>query len=128
MNDIHIPAGIRTPEIQFRFSEKIFLIKGESYPEDVRKFYNDPIASIAKHFAALSEGLHLVVIELKYFNSSTAKILMDLFLMLESSSQIGNRIKVEWKYMEGDDNMRDLGVEFSEELQNVAFELKSFAG
>ena len=127
MNDIHIPAGIRTPEIQFRFSDKVFLIKGESYPEDVRKFYNEPIGSVAKHFAEPSEGLHLVIIELKYFNSSTAKILMDLFLMLETSSKIGNRIKVEWKYMEGDDNMRDLGTEFSEELQTVAFELKSFA-
>lgn len=128
MKDIHIPAGVRTPEIQFKFSERIFLIKGESYPEDVRKFYSEPIASIARHFDSLSDGLQLFVIELKYFNSSTAKILMDLFVMLENSSKLGNQIKVEWKYLDGDENMRDLGAEFSEELQRVSFELKSFAG
>ena len=47
--------------------------------------------------------------------------------MLENSSKKGNRIKIEWKYMEGDDNMRDLGAEFAAELESVSFELTAFA-
>jgi len=126
MEDLFVPAGIRTPELQFKFSQGSFLIKGESYPEDIKKFYGDPIATIAKHFGKVSKGPQLVVVELKYFNSSTAKILMDLFMMLEASAASGNRIKIEWRFLESDENMRELGSEFGEDLEHVSFELKPF--
>ena len=48
---------------------------------------------------------------------------MDLFTAIEDSANRGNLVKVEWYYISDDDNMKELGEEFSEELSHAKFEL-----
>jgi hypothetical protein len=65
--------------------------------------------------------------KLKYFNSSSAKVLLDLFMAIETAAERGNKLTIEWHYAEDDDNMRELGEEFSEELSQAEFKLVSVA-
>ena len=45
---------------------------------------------------------------------------------IEEAAQAGNDMSVEWHYAEDDDNMQELGEEFSEELQTAQFALMTF--
>ena len=65
--------------------------------------------------------------ELIYFNSSTAKIVMELFEALEETAVSGNQVVITWVYETGDDNIKELGEEFAEELSNARFLLEEIA-
>lgn len=126
MENIDIQATARTPLISFNMEQGLFRLEGESYPEDTKKFYDAPLSNV---YAFLQEK-HTVpckfVFKLKYFNSSSAKVLMDLFMAIEDSAVAGNDMSVEWHYAEDDDNMQELGEEFSEELSTAKFSLITF--
>ena len=86
MDDIKIAATERTPEIDFDFGAGVFSIKNESYPEDVTEFYG-PVIEKFKAWLEDKRGAAITFnFELIYFNSSTAKVIMDLFDILEESA------------------------------------------
>ena len=123
MENIEILAAQRTPRLSLDVVSRVFELEGESYPEDTKKFYDGPIAQVCDFLAQKHEGPVLCKFKLKYFNSSSAKVLMDLYMAIESSAEDGNEVKVEWHFIADDDNMKELGEEFSEELSNAKFEL-----
>jgi SiaC family regulatory phosphoprotein len=125
MENIKITAGVRSPEIDFNLTENTFLIKGESYPEDVNDFYGPIMENLKDHFDALDGGKAMFVFELIYFNSSTAKILMNLFDLLDEAAEAGCDISIEWRHEEDDDNMEEFGEEFGEDIEHASFELKA---
>ncbi|CAK0767618.1 SiaC family regulatory phosphoprotein domain-containing protein [uncultured Gammaproteobacteria bacterium] len=111
----------RTPEIVFDFGRGIFSIRGESYPEDVATFYG-PVMSSLKEFLSGNRTRSLTLeIELIYFNSSSAKVLMNLFLLLENAAGAENQITVNWYYQGDDETMREFGEEFSEDVRHINF-------
>ena len=59
---------------------------------------------------------------LAYFNSSSAKALMNIFQLLESAAETGAKIRVHWYYQDGDDTIEESGEDFSEDLKAVEFE------
>lgn len=128
MEKLHIEATERSPEIDFDFDGNIYGIKGESYPEDVPEFYGPVIKKLKSHFESL-EGAHITFnLELVYFNSTSAKIFMGLFELLEETAEDGNRVTVNWHYEEDDDNMEELGQEFGEDLEHAKFNMVAKAG
>lgn len=126
METIDIQATARTPLISFKPADGLFILEGESYPEDTKKFYDTPLSHVYAYLAQASVPATKFVFRLKYFNSSSAKVLMDLFVAVEESAIAGNSMTVEWHHAEDDDNMQELGEEFSEELQTAKFALVTF--
>jgi hypothetical protein len=101
------------------------VLEGESYPEDTKKFYDEPMSTVHK-FLGMDHPENVVSqFKLKYFNSSSAKVLLDLFLVIEEAAVRGNKMTIEWHFTKDDDNMRELGEEFSEELNQAEFKLVS---
>ncbi|MEY4013974.1 MAG: hypothetical protein RLZZ290_838 [Pseudomonadota bacterium] len=127
MDKISIAATARTPAVEFDPQARTFVLSGESYPEDPFKFFADPLASINAFLQESHDGPVHFEFRLTYFNSSSAKVLMDLFCTLEESAERGNDVSVDWVYAEDDDNMLELGEEFSEELSHAKFTLKAIA-
>jgi len=125
MEPMLIDATERSPEISFDFVANNYLIRGESYPEDVNEFFGKIIEALEKHFATLDGAVVNFTFELIYFNSSTAKILMGLFELLDATAAKGNTVNVAWKHEEEDDNMQELGEEFGEDLEHAKFQLIS---
>lgn len=122
MSNMHIDATERSPEILFDFTNNVFSIRGESYPEDVNEFYGRPIGALEDHLARLNGSTAISVnLEFVYFNSSTAKILMNLFELLDTTASQGNPVLITWTYENGDDNMEELGEEFGEDLEYASF-------
>ena len=124
MENIKIEATDRSPEIDFDFESNKFLVKGESYPEDVTAFFGSVIGQLEEHLADLDGASIHFTFELIYFNSSTAKVLMRLFDTLEETAKNGNDVLVTWVYEQGDDNMEEMGEEFGEDLESARFERK----
>ena len=124
MDNIFIKQGTRSPEVAFDFNQNTFEIKGESYPEDVNEFYGEIMDKLEKHLSDIGDASIKFLFEFIYFNSSTAKILMTLFELLDEAASRGNVIEIIWRYERDDDNMQELGEEFSEELKHASFTLE----
>jgi hypothetical protein len=124
MDPIRIEPTERSPMINFDFGANKFLIKGESYPEDVAAFYGSVLETLQSHLGSVSDGEVNFEFELIYFNSSTAKVLMGLFETLDECAGSGNTVSIVWKYEEDDDNMQELGEEFAEDLEHAEFKLE----
>ena len=63
-----------------------------------------------------------------YFNSSTGKVLIHLFDILEDAAERGIAVTVNWLFDEDDDTRRTWGEEFAEDLEAVQFYMQSIAG
>ena len=107
--------------------EKRLRLKGiPETREDTKKFYDAPLANVYSYLETDVDTHAVFSFKLKYFNSSSAKVLMDLFLAIEESASRGNQFKIEWHYASDDDNMQELGEEFAEELDKAEFEMVAF--
>ena len=123
MSVVKIEPTERSPKIDFDFGANKFKVSGESYPEDVNEFYGPIVEKMEDHLNSLSDAKILFEFELIYFNSSTAKILMGLFDMMDEAAEAGNEVLVNWRYEEDDDNMEELGEEYGEDLEHATFQL-----
>lgn len=123
MENLEISATKSSPEIRFNCSNYVLSIVGESYPENTAQFYAPVYQWIDDCLENLGDGLMTVNIELIYFNSSSSKVLMDIFDTLEDASDEGKNIVVNWIYDEENDSALEYGEEFAEDLDELTFNL-----
>ncbi|MBF0454326.1 MAG: DUF1987 domain-containing protein [Magnetococcales bacterium] len=122
MDNIKIEATERSPKIDFNFAANTFSLSGESYPEDISELYGPVMQALKEHLGS-QEGANITFdFELIYFNSSSAKILMGLFDILDTAAE-DNQVVVNWHFESDDDNMEELGEEFGEDLENATFNM-----
>ena len=130
MDPLIIEATPHSPEIKFKPEEGKFFIAGVSRPEDVRTFYY-PVVEWLRNFLeeevktgkiSFEDTNPLILdVKLKYFNSSSAKFLFDIFSELGNIDTEGGKIKIRWHYESGDDDMFEAGEELSE-IAEIPFE------
>ena len=111
MSDFSLQATSRTPAIHLNTADMTLVISGESYPEDVRQFYTTINEQLAVYFTTKQERLD-VAIKLTYFNSGSARALMELLDQLDEAAEKGVKIIVNW-YCDPDD---DITREFAEDI------------
>ena len=109
-----------TPEIILSPEENKFVISGKSAPEDVRGLYY-PVLEWLEEFAAGvrksspytdSKPLRFML-DLEYFNSSSAKFLFDIFTQLKQMNSDGVPVDIEWYYDEEDIDLREAGEDLA---------------
>ncbi len=123
MTPLIIKATDTSPEIKFDPDNHHFTITGLSRPEDVRAFYY-PVLEWCQTFRnqemdteniSFTKDNPLVVrINLKYFNSSSAKFLFDIFTEISGLCKKGHTVDIYWHYDPGDEDMLEAGKEMSE--------------
>ncbi len=123
MPSISIDATKSTPRIFFDERKNVLELRGESYPENTSEFYDPLFKWLDKHLDELLEESFTVDIELIYFNSSSSKILMNLFDRLEEKAEEGKNIAVNWIYDKKNDSSLEYGEEFKEDLTTLPFNL-----
>ncbi len=122
----YIKATINSPEVILDPEKKIFEISGESRPKDVPKFYN-PILQWLDEFGQNltkqndSTTLFDFNFSFEYFNSLSAKFILDICKKLSGFRSDGNNISVKWHYEEDDDDMHEVGQEMSR-ISKLPFE------
>ena len=123
MENLHIPATKSSPEINFDAQTNILAITGESYPENTTQFYESVFKWLDNYIETLQDQEVIFNIELIYFNSSSSKVLMDLFDILEEASEEDKNIIVNWIYDEENDASLEYGEEFAEDMESLSFNL-----
>ena len=121
MNNPKIEASRYTPEIFLDCEKNLFVMRGDSYPEDIEEFYQPVLSSLKSHLDHLKGHPFVADMELIYFNSGTARVLTDMFDMLEEAST-GN-IVINWVYDEENESAEEFGEEFQEDLESLEFNL-----
>lgn len=123
MDIVKIDATDRSPEIEFDFLNNIYSLSGESYPENTASLYVPLIEKLAGHLELQQETRIEFTFELIYFNSSSARVILKLFDLLDKAAE-NNEVIINWCFEEDDDAMEELGEEFGEDLVNAVFNLK----
>jgi hypothetical protein len=123
MNRLVLEGSPSTPSVDFDPGTGLLRIAGESFPENAAKFYA-PLLDWIREFMAQKE-IPPVMLEcdILYFNSSTSKILMNLFDVLESQSLLGRGVAVRWLCRPGNETAAECGEEFKEDLESLPFEI-----
>ncbi len=125
MEKLTLAPTLNTPGVDFDPVGNRFELKGESRPENVRNFYL-PILDWLEKFAAEISGKDGNTsldfsFNFEYFNSTSAKYILDIFKILNSINGNGNTVKVTWHYEEDDEDMYEVGMEMSR-MAGIAFE------
>ncbi|MCB2186891.1 MAG: DUF1987 domain-containing protein [Deltaproteobacteria bacterium] len=123
MDRIFHPPTERSPLVDFDFPAQYLRLEGESYPEDAAAFFGPLLEGLRRHLELAKGGELVVELKMSYFNSSSAKALMNIFQMLESAAEKGCRVVINWYYLEDDDTMEEFGEDFSEDFEKVEFNL-----
>jgi hypothetical protein len=111
-----------SPQIELNAQSNICSIVGESYSDHVYSFYEPVLEWLENYFASL-ESEAIFNIELSYFNSSSSKVLMDIFDMCEDAAQEGKNITVNWYYEKDNDALEEYGEEFAEDVEKLKFNI-----
>jgi hypothetical protein len=115
MQNLYIAPTAETPEVKFLYSEQRLSIQGESYPENAMAFYAPLRAGLQSYLTQLSDQTAVEMhFSLKYFNSSSTKLLRSLISLLNDSAIAGKKITAHWYHDPEDDMM----MEFGEDLQD----------
>lgn len=102
-----------TPEIKFDIKKQEFILKGCSRPEDCDSFYKDVFDWIDTNIFEISSSKKLdVILDLEYFNSSSAK---EILRLISTIDKIRNKIvNFIWKFEVEDEELLEAGKEFSQ--------------
>ncbi|NOR34069.1 MAG: DUF1987 domain-containing protein [Bacteroidales bacterium] len=117
-----------SPRIVLDPENRNFEFSGESRPENVRKFYL-PILEWLEAYTAEQDKLRddertfglLCQFNFEYFNSTSAKYILDIFKSLNALSALGIGLEIKWLYEEDDEDMLEVGQEMSR-MSKLSFE------
>ena len=128
MEQLIIEASAKTPRIVFDPINNNFEISGESRPENVNAFFEPVFGWLDSYLTYLksngSKNDFTLRMYLEYFNSASAKYLLNLTKKLNEFRTAGIPIEVEWCYLEEDDDMKEAGEEI-EHLSSIPFKYKA---
>jgi len=122
----YLAATSRTPEVAFDIDAKTAIIEGECYPEDADKFFAALNKAVEDYFSTGCNELQLTV-NLIYFNSSSARALMELMDSLEGLASTKS-ISLNWLYDEGDDITEEFIEDVTSGYKNMKISSSSNPG
>jgi hypothetical protein len=131
MKSLILKQTITTPGIIFDYDNSNFSLEGCSRPEDVRTFFIPIIDWLTEFKEGVEKGVinndksDPIVFNFKfdYFNSSSAKFILDILVLINDAHKAGLNIRIEWCYEDNDEDMKEVGEELSD-VVDFPFEYK----
>ena len=129
METLFIEATEFSPTVILDATKNKFEISGESRPENTGKFYEPIIKWLEQYESVLfwqknklgAPPQMLFEFKFEYFNSTSAKYIMDILSLLDKFHTEGYQVNVKWSFDKLDTDMKESGEEFAQ-LVNVPFE------
>ena len=111
---IDIEATTMTPKINCDPETGRIFMEGDSYPENAFEFFQDLLTWIETYLHTQTTPLTLEL-RLVYLNTSSVKIMMDIFDMLGEAYANGRGVSVNWFYDSRNERVVELAEEFKED-------------
>jgi hypothetical protein len=127
MKPLIIKGTEYSPKIIFNPELLKFEISGESRPEDAGKLFGSVLRWLEEYLAAKKTAKNSPRLKINfefnlfYFNTVSAKYVLEILRILHLSFSEGSEIKVLWYYKVKDEDMKESGEEFAK-LVNIPFE------
>jgi hypothetical protein len=107
-----------TKSLGVKFSpEGVLKISGVSCDEDPKPLYQRLKNWVIEYLHQPAENTEMFI-RLKYFNTSSAKCMLDLINTLTPVAQTGKKLNITWYYEEGDEDMQDTIKAFEEVIHH----------
>ncbi len=121
-----------SPEVVLDPEKKLFVISGESRPPDVAGFYGEILRWFDDFSSSPAGGGEYqdpltFNFDFEYFNSSSAKYLLDFCKQLARARSEGMNLKINWHYEDNDLDMLEAGREMSK-ISKLPFEYVNTRG
>jgi hypothetical protein len=114
-----------TPEIILDATQGKLSITGKSFWENVMTVYS-PVLSWLDEYSQTPAKTTVLDIQLEYFNTASAKALMDIFRKLEKLNKNNqSEVSVNWRFNELDEDLQEAGEDYSS-MFDMPFNLISF--
>jgi hypothetical protein len=117
---LHLVKTSLTPEVRCSAEDGTITMSGDSYPENAFDFYS-PVLSWTETYLASGKPLRCEL-HLVYLNTSSIRIVMELFDVMESAHAAGKDVRVNWYFDRENDRVAELAEEFKEDL-SLPFEI-----
>ncbi|WP_067101045.1 biofilm regulation phosphoprotein SiaC [Marinomonas atlantica] len=114
MKDLNIVSTQATPLIETDSNRGVVYMEGDSYPENSFEFYSELVAWVTTYLKSNDRPM-TVELALLYLNTSSIKVLMDIFDELEEHHQKGRDVTVNWRYDVDNERVAELAEEFKED-------------
>lgn len=111
MENYSIDGTQKTPTINFDLTKGELHISGSSIPENSVDFYK-PLIAAMDLYAASPKPATLASFNMRYFNTSSSKRILDIFKKLEGINRNGSAVTVNWIYEDDDDDMLEAGEDY----------------
>lgn len=111
------------PNIILDAENGIFEITGRSFPENVERLFT-PIIEWLKEYVQDPNLETNFKFQLEYFNSSSARKIIEILFVLEKLEETNHNVKIIWCYNSEDEMIKAKGMEFMN-LVKIPFELRS---
>jgi hypothetical protein len=122
MNTLFLAGTEDTPEVNFNYGARHFVLSGRSLPEDVTAFFAPLFEWLEEFSAKPLDGVEFQF-RLEYFNTASSKLILDFLMKLEEiNASMDGALSVSWYYTEGDDDMMEAGEEYKD-LVEIPFSL-----
>lgn len=121
---IELPKTDDKPWVLLDQEENIFEIGGKSLPENSIEFYTPIKEWFLEYLKQPNKETHFVC-KFEYFNSSSARRILEILVLLKSISLTENKIKVSWYHEKGDLLLQRKGQEMLRILE-IPFEILEF--
>jgi hypothetical protein len=108
MNIVKIPAGKTTPEVELNPNGSL-RIKGRSIHENIRDFFKPVEEWVGDYVGNDPAEVTTIDINFEYFNSATAKALLNILQKLIKVQLKSRKLAVNWYYEEGDEDIQERG-------------------
>ncbi len=117
MSSVNIQGDKKNPTIQFDVDRGYLNIEGRSNLENPARYYRPVIDALEEYFDHPQPETR-ARFAMEYFNSSSSKMIMKTFRLLEKLQVDGkSNVKVEWCYDEGDGSMLEAGEDYMSMLK-----------
>ncbi len=124
LEPINLEKTKNSPEIILNKDNATFKISGRSIVEDPKEFYSPVYAWLEEYIKSPLNSTDFII-DLEYFNSSSARQIMEIIMLLEKIPETGKKVKVSWMYEAGDEMSKERGDEIKL-VSKLDFEIKEY--
>ena len=121
LNTINEKFDLKFEITKLSAGDKALEETGKALPENVIDIYN-PVLEWLDAYANNTASQTNVEVKLEYFNTSSSKLLYEIFKRFENMNKAGNTIHVKWYFESDDADLEEEGKMFSD-LVDVPIEM-----